>query len=268
MLVKDTEDFLKRLKRKPLATSVLALAVIITVGGGAWLVAYSSEIGRQAAASASDPPTPRSAEADDAAPKGLAGLLARAQPNQVGTLTIEQVTVGSGEGRSIVDLSIRNPTNAPVVVTTIGLSHLRDSRSLCSSIVASSYRMSDLTAGAVVRGSRTITGSFSDTARPEFRYPVQGSFYVSCALSILDLQISVSVPVGARAIQAVHLEVPNAITVEAHIRGEEVVPVRPGETMRLDLAELGRLTARVQTSNGAMAVYAIRPPPTTDGQKE
>lgn len=276
MVVKETEDVLKRLRRKPLATAFLLVVVLAAVAGGAWVVAYSSEIGKRAAEPASNAAQANATAAqmgrligrDDetnpanggaAEPDAALETNAAAKAEGSGRVAIEQVTIGSGSRQSVLGIAIRNPTGTQILLEEIKLSGHQLLYLSCHSSDPHVYRIDDLAAASMARGERRVTGSFRSASAPEFRYPVSGRYSTSCALRELSLAIQLSVPIESGSIQVVQVVVPNALRFNAHRAFQESVPVQRGETARIGLSVFHELDVRAETSGGP-ACYTAHPP--------
>lgn len=246
MALKETEEVLKRLKSRPRPTLLLLVAVLAVVAGGAFVMAYFSEAGRQAAA-VSNAQAEKVASTEKA-PAASTGKSARAPR---GALKIRQVTYGTGRHRNAVNISVQNSWKQPIVIKEILVFQSYWDAPDCLNC-ARSFDVYRLAADATRDGSAIIAGSFRDLDDPEFDYPVSGSLVTADRIAEVALRIAVSVPVAPNSTEIVQLLIPVHVGASAQVRAMR----GHKRDSYLALSKIDHLLVRLCTSAGEASFSA------------
>lgn len=243
---KAADDFVRRLRRKPIATAILTSLLVVAAAAIAWVTSCSAELGRRAGVASQS-------EHESGTSSRSSSNLTYSAPTATATaptLTIDQITMGIGDGRNRIEVSVSNPEASSVVIRQIAISATISGPSCGSDLGQASFTISDRMAFSA-RTSQ-LRGSYQLGADREYRYPVTGSFIGSgCGGANLDLTMRSNTILTARTTAKLYIVVPQFLRISdlvAPSRGTrgrvyQAIAIRP----------FSRLTVTLNASNGSTA---------------
>jgi len=238
----DMETFLKRFRQKPSKALALLLALALAGAAAAWLNAYFSEKGKRAAE-----PAPPAAQAEGAKPQRKASLMKPAPPREAlpppSPVTIEQMTVGTGETETSVFIVISNSAPAPTLLKWVrieGSLPARGSGQACRGSVAVEETVA-VQSSNQIRIGKKVSGNYPSG----FTYPVSASW----SGSALALQIDSALQIPGHSFYELRLIIPNILRVDVDDCGEARFD-DPALPFNLDLRQMTHVRVQGGTPSG------------------
>lgn len=264
MRFSDAEEFFKRLRKRPVWTITVAMAVVAAIAGGAWLTSYFSEKGKRAAEFL--PPKVVATGSDQGAVIELATTepvygSEVAEADKKGGLSVEQLTVGAGSVGDRIDVALRNASADAVLITNVDLSAATDYALYSTLDRARLCGLRLRPAGTPMRiraVGTAIRGRYTDSPKSGFTYPLSGRFEQEVCENKYSahFRMGVAIRLPPKSLTVLHILIPKTLTVNP---GKDRGP-GPSPIHETPLSEFEKFKVRVDASGKKSAAFAFERP--------